>query len=72
MYHQAGKLLIVAGVMLIIAGIILLFSIRWPVIGHLPGDIRIVKKNFTIFIPVTTMILLSLIVSLLLYLFRKL
>jgi hypothetical protein len=70
--EQIGKILIVAGIIIVIAGVILYFAgnrLTW--LGHLPGDINIVKDNVRIFIPITTMILLSAILSLLLYIIRK-
>ena len=71
--EQIGKILTVLGIILVVAGVILYFAgnkLSW--IGHLPGDIHIVKDNVRIYIPVTTMILISVVLSLLLYLIRKL
>jgi len=67
-----GKTLIIIGIILVIAGLIIYFAgnkLSW--LGHLPGDINIVKENVRIFIPVTTMILISVVLSLILYLIRK-
>jgi hypothetical protein len=72
MMSQLGKILILVGAIFIIAGVILYFAgdkLSW--LGHLPGDINIRKENVRIFIPITTMIILSAVLSLLLYLFRK-
>jgi len=71
--QQTGKFLIIAGIILVIAGLIIYFAgnkLNW--IGHLPGDIRIEKENVRFYFPVTTMILVSLVLSLILYLIRKL
>ena len=71
--EQIGKILIVTGIILFVAGLLLYFAgnkLNW--LGHLPGDINIVKENVRIIIPVTSMILLSVVLSLLLYLIRKL
>lgn len=71
--EQIGKILLVAGMILVMAGLILYFAgnrLNW--IGHLPGDINIVKNNVRIFIPITTMILFSAVISLILYIIRKL
>lgn len=70
-FNQLGKLLIFAGVFIIILGIVFLFGDKIPFIGKLPGDIIIKKKNFTFYFPIVTSILLSLLISLILYLFRK-
>jgi ABC-type antimicrobial peptide transport system permease subunit len=70
--EQLGKILIISGIILLVAGLIIYFAGNWLTwLGHLPGDINIVKDNVRIFIPLTTMILLSVILSLLLYLIRK-
>jgi hypothetical protein len=66
-----GKLLIVCGGILIIVGaaIVLLGKIPW--LGRLPGDIYIERRNFTFFFPLTTSILISVILSLLVYLLSR-
>jgi cytochrome b subunit of formate dehydrogenase len=70
--EQIGKTLIIIGIILVIAGLIIYFAgNKFSWIGHLPGDINIVRDNVRIFIPVTTMILISALVSLILYLVRK-
>jgi hypothetical protein len=73
MMEHTGKILIFTGVLLIIAGVIVYFAgdkLSW--LGHLPGDINIRKENMRIFIPITTMILISAVLSLVLYIIRKL
>jgi hypothetical protein len=70
--ENLGKILIITGAILIIAGLIVYFAgdkLNW--LGHLPGDINIRKENVRIFIPVTSMILLSGLLSLILYIIRK-
>jgi uncharacterized protein HemY len=67
-----GKLLIVFGVLLIVIGGLLVFAGKIPWLGKLPGDILIQKKNFTFYFPLTTSIILSIILTLLFYfLFRR-
>jgi uncharacterized membrane protein len=69
---QAGKILILAGIILIIAGVVLYFlgdKLGW--LGHLPGDIRIEKENVRFYFPITTMIIISIILSVLLWVIRK-
>jgi hypothetical protein len=48
-----------------------LFGDKIPFFGKLPGDIIIRKKNFTFYFPIVTSILLSLLISLIIYFFRK-
>ncbi len=70
-FQQFGKLIILFGVILVIVGLVITFWNKIPLIGKLPGDILIKKKNFTFYFPIVTSILLSLFISLILYLFRK-
>ncbi|PTQ98165.1 Protein of unknown function (DUF2905) [Mucilaginibacter yixingensis] len=60
-----GKYLIVIGGVVLLAGIIFYFfgnNLKW--IGHLPGDIRIERENFNFYFPLTTLILLNLLIFL--------
>ncbi|OGU77553.1 MAG: hypothetical protein A2V93_12390 [Ignavibacteria bacterium RBG_16_34_14] len=70
-FHQVGKLLIFAGIFIVILGVLFLLGDKIPFLGRLPGDIYIKKKNFTFYFPIVTSLLLSLIISLIIYLFRK-
>lgn len=65
-----AKTLIGIGVMLVVVGITLYFGNKLG-LGKLPGDIFIDKGNFKFFFPITTSILISVILSILLRLFRK-
>jgi hypothetical protein len=64
------RLLLVLGGLLILAGLLWPWLSRLP-FGRLPGDVVIDKPGFRFFAPFTTMIVLSIIVSVLLWLFRK-
>jgi hypothetical protein len=64
------KVLVIAGLILILAGLLWPWLGKIP-LGRLPGDIVINKPNMKIFFPVTTMILLSLLISLIIRIFRK-
>ncbi len=67
-----GKSLIFMGIVIIIIGTILLFSDRLPFnLGKLPGDISYKKENFSFYFPITTSILISIILSILFYFFSK-
>ncbi len=64
------RVLVTLGVILIIVGL------AWPWLmklglGRLPGDIVIERENFRFYFPITTMILVSLVVSVIFWLFRK-
>lgn len=69
--HQMGKIVIALGIALVIIGVILYFFDKIPLLGKLPGDIMIKKKNFTFYFPLMTSILLSIIISLILYFLNK-
>jgi len=64
------KLLILAGVIIIVIGIAWPWLTRLP-FGRLPGDIIISRPNLKIYFPITTMVIISVIVSILLWLLRK-
>mgnify|MGYP001608903868 CR=1 FL=1 len=66
-----GKSLIVIGLLLIVIGVALAFGPRIPFIGKLPGDIYIKKDNFTFYFPLATSVLISVIITFVMYLFRK-
>ena len=64
------KAVIIAGVLLIIIGILWPWLGKLP-IGRLPGDIIINKPGLKVYVPITTMILISIIVSVILWLLKK-
>jgi hypothetical protein len=66
-----GKLLIGLGLVLIVAGLLLTFAGKVPFLGKLPGDIRIEREHFTFYFPLGTCLLLSLLLSLIFWLFRR-
>lgn len=70
-FRLIGKFLVTIGVLLVIIGGILLLSGRLPWLGHLPGDICIERKNFRFYFPFVTCLLLSVILTILLWLFRR-
>ncbi|HET7635810.1 MAG TPA: DUF2905 domain-containing protein [Burkholderiales bacterium] len=65
-----AKWLITLGVVLVVLGF------AWPLItrlglGHLPGDIHIERKGFSFYFPITTSIIISLAISIILWIFRR-
>ncbi|MBW2451577.1 MAG: DUF2905 domain-containing protein [Deltaproteobacteria bacterium] len=66
-----GKTLMLIGLLLIIVGLFLTFGSKYLPLGKLPGDIHIERDNFTMFVPLGSCILISILVSLLIWLFRK-
>jgi hypothetical protein len=69
--QHIGKLLIIVGIIVIAIGGLLLFAGKIPSIGKLPGDILIQKKNYTVYFPLATSIIISLIITLLFWLFGR-
>lgn len=65
-----ARLLVVIGVAFVAVGL------AWPLItklglGRLPGDIRVEREGFSLFFPITTCIIISIVISILVWLFRK-
>jgi hypothetical protein len=68
---ELGRFLIVVGVILVIVGVVFLLAPKIPWLGHLPGDISYKRGNFSFYFPLGTCILISIILTLIMYLFRK-
>jgi len=66
-----GLLLLVVGLALTVAGLLLLFLRKFLPSGRLPGDLVIKRGDFTLYLPITTSILLSILLSLVLILLFK-
>ena len=72
MNSQTGKWIIIAGILIIVIGVIIYFfhdKLNW--LGKLPGDIRIEKENFRFYFPITTMIIVSVLLTILINVFKK-
>ena len=63
-----GRLLVVIGLVVVVAGLLISYGVP---IGRLPGDISIRRGSFSFYFPLTTSILASIILTLLMMLFRK-
>jgi hypothetical protein len=66
-----GKMFIILGLILIVVGIAFMFGDKIPYIGKLPGDIYIKKERFSFYFPITTSIIISIILTILFSIFRK-
>jgi hypothetical protein len=62
-----GRVLVVLGLVIVAAGLVLIFFDRVPFFGKLPGDIHLKRENVHVFIPLTTSILISLLISAILW-----
>lgn len=71
MLEGFGKTLIYVGIVLIIVGIVFSASGKIPWLGNLPGDLYIQRGRFTFYFPLATCLLISVIITLVLYLFRR-
>lgn len=72
MNPQTGKWIIVAGIIIVIIGVLVYFfynKLNW--LGKLPGDIRIERENFRFYFPVVTMIIISIVLTILINIFKK-
>jgi len=81
-WNGIGRLLIVAGLALAAVGLVLTLAEKWPGVGglfswvgRLPGDLSITRERFSLYVPIATSLVLSLLLSLLAYvlswLFRR-
>lgn len=66
-----GKYLIFIGAVIVVIGVLLLLAPKASFLGKLPGDIHFKKDNFTFYFPVTTSIVISIILSLVLWLLSR-
>lgn len=66
-----GRPLIILGLLLVAAGLVISFAPRIPWLGRLPGDISIKREHFSFYFPLATCILISAVVSFILWLIRR-
>ena len=69
--NELGKFLFVLGLCLAAAGLLLWSGVAKNWLGRLPGDVNFAKGNFSFHFPIITCLLLSVIITLLLWLFRR-
>ena len=66
--HPAGRALLLFGGILAALGLALMFSPKLPWLGRLPGDVLIQRGRFSLYLPLTSCLLASLVISLVLWL----
>jgi hypothetical protein len=67
-----GRMLIVLGLVLVAAGLLVTFGERLPIrLGRLPGDIVVRGKNSTFYFPIVTCVILSVLLSMIMWLFNR-
>jgi membrane protein implicated in regulation of membrane protease activity len=69
--NDVGKALVVLGLLIALSGLLLLVVGRVPWIGRLPGDIHLQRGNWSFYVPLGTSIVLSLLLTLLFWLFGR-
>jgi len=67
-----GKLLIIVGIVCIIVGLFITYGPKIPFLGKLPGDIVVERENFKFYFPLATCIIISIVLSLLMFLYNRL
>jgi len=66
-----GKVFIILGVIFIVIGLAFMFGDKIPFLGKLPGDIYIKRERFSFYFPLTTSIIISIVLTILFSIFRK-
>jgi hypothetical protein len=69
--HEIGKFLVILGAVIVLLGLVLWsgFAPKW--LGRLPGDIRIEREHSAFYFPIVTCIIISILLSLILSIFRR-
>ena len=63
-FEGIGRVILIVGILMVVLGLIIIFGTRVPLLGKLPGDILIKKDSFTLYFPVATLLLLSVVLTL--------
>lgn len=71
MAGDSAKIIIFIGLLLVAMGLVCMVGNKLPFIGKLPGDIAIERKNYSFYFPVTTCIVISIVLSFIFWLFNK-
>lgn len=69
--HELGKLLMVLGLALAGVGLLLWLGVGKSWLGRLPGDIAVQKESYSFYFPITTCIVISLVLTLIMWLMKK-
>lgn len=70
--QQIAKYLIITGIFIVLIGVLIFFwgdKMHW--FGNLPGDIKIKKEHFRFYAPITSMLFISALITLILWIIRK-
>ena len=69
--NELGKVLVVVGIVIMAVGLLLWSGVGKNWLGKLPGDIHYTKGNFSFYFPIVTCLLISAVLTLIMWLFRK-
>ena len=69
--HDIGKTLVIIGLLIAVAGVVLMLVGRVPWLGRLPGDIYVQRGSWSFYFPIATSIVLSVLLTLLFWLFGR-
>ena len=69
--HDIGRMLVVFGLLIAVVGVVLMLVGRVPWLGRLPGDIHIQRGNWTFYFPLATSLLLSVVLTLILWILGR-
>jgi DUF2905 family protein len=69
--NDLGRMLVMLGVLVVIAGVVLMVLPRLPWLGRLPGDIRIEREHFAVYVPLVTCLVISVVLTVILNLFFR-
>jgi len=68
---EFGKMILILGILFVVIGLLLMLGPKIPLLGKLPGDFVVRRGNFTLYFPLATSILLSIVLTLVFFIFRK-
>jgi len=69
--NELGKVLVVVGIVIMAVGLLLWSGVGKNWLGKLPGDIHYTKGNFSFYFPIVTCLLISAVLTLIMWLFRR-
>ena len=69
--HEIGRMLVVFGLLIALVGVALVLVGRVPWLGRLPGDVHIQRGNWTFYFPLATSLLLSVVLTLILWILGR-
>jgi len=68
---EFGKMILILGILFVVIGLLLMLGPKIPLLGKLPGDFVVRRGNFTLYFPLATSILLSIVLTMIFFIFRK-